>query len=197
MTQEEIQGYQQLHLAAETAQEWVELVTNPWLVGRKSKRKRTFNRERVERAEQRAMERWRMGVRDPNLEHPERVLQRDAQRRAVEQTTALRAKARENAGKRAESLLLSTLTPAQRETYERHKWFVVEGGKSKTKYRIRYSDHMVANVDVLADDGKVVHRLCCHLDIGTVPTGDQLLAQKLMLEGNEDHFLKTANRHRA
>ncbi len=167
---------------------------------REPKRKRAFNSERVRRAEQRARERWQMGSQVPPP-FPHELRQREAQARATEQTAVLREAARkkaaENARQRAEGLLLSCLTPEQLATYKEHKWFVVEGGKSKTKYRVRRSDHMVANIDVLKDDGKVSHRLCCHLAIGTVPTGDQLLAQKLTLEGDEDHFLKTANRHRA
>lgn len=165
----------------------------------KRRKKRAFNGERVRRAEQRARERWHMG--DPTVPANHHIRQREAQERAVEQTATLREvqrkKAAEAAAKRAEGLLLSCLTPQQLETYKANKWFVVEGGKSKTKYRVRHADHMVANVDVLKDDGTVSHRLCAHLPIGTVPTSDQLLAQKLMLEGNEDHFLKTANRHRA
>lgn len=157
---------------------------------------RRFNEARRNHAQKRAMERWRMGVRDPNLEHPQRILQRDAQARAVAQTAALREAGRDKARERAESLLLSCLTPEQLRTYNEKKWFVVEGGHSKTKYRINASEHMVANVDVLKDDGKVSHRLCAHLALGTVPPGDQLVAQKLMLEGNEEHFLRTANRHR-
>lgn len=97
----------------------------------------------------------------------------------------------------ARELLLEHLTPAQRETFEANGWFVVEGGRSKTQYRIRAAENMVANVDALNRSGGVQHRLCAHVPLGKVPLGDQLLAQKIMLELAEDDFLRTANRHAA
>jgi hypothetical protein len=100
---------------------------------------------------------------------------------------------------RSRELLLSHLTPAQRETFERNKWFIVEGGLSKQRYRIRALGHMVANIDVLSGPALelVSHRLCGHCDLEAVPLFDQLLAQKMMLELDEERFLKVANRHRA
>jgi hypothetical protein len=100
----------------------------------------------------------------------------------------------EAAKARAHALLLSHLTPAQRQTFETNKWFLVEGGRSKVKYRIR--GHTCAgNIEILGSE-RVTHRLCCHCD-PTIPLGDQLLAQKLMLELDEDEFLKLANRRAA
>jgi hypothetical protein len=97
------------------------------------------------------------------------------------------------AKERAMELLLSHLTPQQRETFEANKWFIVEGGLSKKRYRINMKGHLVANIDAL-DDG---HRLCAHADLHSVPMGDHLLAQKLMLQYDEERFLRIANRHRA
>lgn len=106
---------------------------------------------------------------------------------------------------RSRELLLAHLTPAQRETFDKNKWFIVEGGLSKQRYRIRDTGHMVANIDVLddtfvldaaKDQARVSHRLCGHCDINEVPLYDQLLAQKMMLELDEERFLKLANRHR-
>lgn len=105
-----------------------------------------------------------------------------------QQTDAARLRARE--------LLIEHLTPQQRETFDSNGWFVVEGGRSKTQYRIRAVESMVANVDVLKE-GKRIHRLCAHVRVGTVPLGDQLLAQKVMIELAEDDFLRIANRHAA
>ncbi|WP_456679452.1 hypothetical protein [Bradyrhizobium sp. S3.7.6] len=103
---------------------------------------------------------------------------------------------------RSRELLLAHLTPAQRETFEKNKWFIVEGGLSKQHYRIRDAGHMVANIDVLSAplegiDLAPLYRLCGHCDLGAVPLYDQLLAQKMMLEYDEERFLKLANRHRA
>lgn len=100
------------------------------------------------------------------------------------------------AKKRALDLLLENLTPEQQKTFEEKKWFVVEGGKSKTQYRIRAKDDLVANIDVI-DGERTKHRLCGHCNASKVPLGDQLLAQKVMLEFAEDDFLRVANRHAA
>jgi hypothetical protein len=108
---------------------------------------------------------------------------------------------------RARELLLSHLTLEQRETLERNKWFVVRGGKSGKLYRIRDQGSMVANIEELIVEPQRVmlidevrqasHRLCAHCDLFKYPLGDQLLAQKLMLEIEEEAFLKIANRHAA
>ena len=104
---------------------------------------------------------------------------------------------RSDAAKRAEELLLEHLTEEQRKTVRDKGWFIVEGGKSGIKYRIRTKNGTMGNVDVMKKD-KVTHRLCAHIDhaAGT-PHADHLLAQKLMLEIEEDRFIKLANRHAA
>jgi hypothetical protein len=99
---------------------------------------------------------------------------------------------RVNASDRARTFLLSHLTPQQKETFEKNNWFVVEGGRTKTKYRINCNTASI-NIEVLNENNKKIHRLCAHPN--RVPLGDQLLAQKLMLENAEDDFLRVANRH--
>ena len=98
------------------------------------------------------------------------------------------------ASKRAHELLLSHLTPKQRESFERNRFFVIEGGKSKKKYRIRDTGHLVANIDVLDNDGMRVRGLCGHCAGHDIPLYDSLLAQKLMLETSEEEFLKDRQR---
>ena len=126
----------------------------------------------------------------------------EGQRRAMEEQNQRAAEEKERrtaARQRARELLFEHLTPAQRETFDANGWFIVEGGRSKTRYRIRAQENMVANVDVLSpvDQRHTTHRLCAHVQLGTVPLGDQLLAQKIMIELAEDDFLRTANRHAA
>lgn len=101
-------------------------------------------------------------------------------------------KKREEASKRAQELLLSHLTPEQRESVRQNKWFIVEGGKSKKKYRIK-TNAVAGNVEELDAAGKVVARYCCHAD-GSIPFGDQHLTQMLTLAYDEDYFTKRANR---
>lgn len=102
---------------------------------------------------------------------------------------------REVATDRARELLLEHLTLQQRETFVENGWFVVEGGRTKTKYRIR-GGTLVANIDVLDKRDRSTHRLCGHAQ-SHIPMGDQLLSQKIMLELAEDEFLRLANRHTA
>lgn len=90
---------------------------------------------------------------------------------------------------RARELLLSHLTEEQRATFIENKWFVVIGGRSRMRYRIE-TGHLVANVRRLDDNA----RLCAHCD-HSLPMDDHLIAQKLMLEYDEDAFLAIANRH--
>lgn len=111
------------------------------------------------------------------------------QRQQEEQQQQLAAR------ERANQLLLEHLTSDQRDTFTRNGWFMVEGGKSKTRYRIR-AGTLVGNIDVLDPKDKMTHRLCGHVSHNRgVPIGDHLLAQKMMLQYDEDAFLRIANRH--
>ena len=94
------------------------------------------------------------------------------------------------AERRAMDLLLEHLTSEQRRDFEASNSFVVEGGRTGTKYRLR--NHRVSNVDVL-DGDRAAYRLCAHIG-QEFALGDHLLAQKIVLECDEDAFLSIANR---
>lgn len=98
---------------------------------------------------------------------------------------------------RARELLLSFLSEEQRRTYEGHGWFIVVGGRSGRRYRINGGTY-AGNVDLLAanDNNKVEARFCGHCD-ASIPLGDQLLAQKVMLEVDEPAYIALANRRAA
>ena len=102
---------------------------------------------------------------------------------------------REEAKNRSLELLLSNLTDEQRKTFNEKKWFIVEGGKSKTKYRIRADYGIAGNIEVLTLNRKVA-TLCCHCS-HDIPYYDQFLAQKLSLMFDEENFLRIANRRAA
>jgi hypothetical protein len=132
-------------------------------------------------------------------EAAERRVREEAARQREDEARAARHAALE----RANELLLEHLTPQQRDSFHKNGWFIVEGGKSKTKYRI-HKRSAAGNIDVLernllsmmTDDGRVAHRLCCHVPYERgLPIGDHLLAQKMMLQYSEDDFLRIANRH--
>lgn len=88
-------------------------------------------------------------------------------------------------------LLKDNLTPEQRESYEKNRYFDVKGGESGTTYRIRHGRQM--NIEVLDKKGKRDHGLC-FLPIGSLVAGDCMLAQKTALELYENEALKVANR---
>lgn len=119
-----------------------------------------------------------------------RAVEERAQRHRDEEARRMAAR------QRARELLLEHLTPSQRDTFEKNGWFIVEGGKSGTRYRIR-SSGVAGNIDVLGRGDRVQHRLCCHTMDGTIPQGDNWLAQKIMLELAEEDFVLRANRHAA
>lgn len=114
--------------------------------------------------------------------------------KAEAEESAKRAEAerlrREAAEARAEALLLEHLSEEQRADYRKHRHFVVHGRRAR--YRIRYGRS--GNVDVVNRDGRISHRYCAHPE-ECVPNPDTMLAQKLMLESDEDAFARIANRH--
>lgn len=93
----------------------------------------------------------------------------------------------------AQRLLQSHLTPEQRASMKKHNWFIVEGGKSKKKYRIDTGGGPAGNIKELDHEHKVVARYCAHCEYG-IPNHDQFLAQKFMIECDEEVFLRIANR---
>jgi hypothetical protein len=98
---------------------------------------------------------------------------------------------RKLASDRAKQVLLEHLTPLQREMVEKNGWFVIEGGKSGKRYVIR-TNTIAGNIDEM-DGNKVVAKYCCHLP-HQYPHSDHHLTQKLMLEWDEEAFLRKANR---
>lgn len=98
------------------------------------------------------------------------------------------------AEKKAFELLREALEPEQQVELENRKGFIVKGNKTGTKYLIFKG--RAGNIHVLDDNGKTKHRLCFHPEI-SCPDFDTMLAQKLVLENNEDYALQIANRHAA
>lgn len=92
---------------------------------------------------------------------------------------------------RAEQLLLSLLSDAQRRTYTEHGWFEVRGSKGG-RWRIRNSGQ-AGNVDLMPEIGNEREMsFCCHPP-GGLPDADAHVAQMLHLVTDEDGFRRTAN----
>lgn len=106
------------------------------------------------------------------------------QRRKEDEWAEQRKKARET----AKALLEMLLDAQQKEQLASKKYFDVISKKGR-KYRIRES--IAGNVRLLEDSGRESVQLCIHPV--SVPEEDAMLAQKLMIETDEDAFLRTAN----
>lgn len=92
------------------------------------------------------------------------------------------------AERRAWDLLNEWLTPAQRRSLEDHNCFSVVGSRSGREYQIHKGGAF--NVHWRASRG-VTAALC--FGPGGLPIGDVMLAQKIVLESNEDAALDVAN----
>jgi hypothetical protein len=134
--------------------------------------------------------------------HEQRIADRVAAALAADRAERERreAAARElqEAHRKAEELLATHLAPEQREQYRREKKFEVIlkarfGLGSSRRYRVEHG--WSGNVYLLDKDGRAIERFCIH-HRESVPVPDLMLAQKLMLETDEEQFLKTANRTR-
>ena len=121
-------------------------------------------------------------------EQNKRRREQEAIRKAEEE---VREKKRKEAEKRAKELLVAHLDDEQREELENHYRFHLVGADGQ-RYRLHFSTH--GNVRRLNEEGKEVESLC--IQPPGVPTGDAVLAQKLMLETDVQGFRRIANSRR-
>jgi hypothetical protein len=112
--------------------------------------------------------------------------QREREQRYREQEVRL-----ENARIESFALLDSILDDIQKKTFEEEDWFLVIG-KSGRIYRLRRG--RVGNIDLVSPDGRVLRSYCVHPN-GSFPNGDDLVAQKLHLECDDDNLIEQANLH--
>ena len=84
------------------------------------------------------------------------------------------------------ALLQSWLSPEQLDEFKKTNSFEVTGSRSKKRYRILQST--AYNVSLLGESNKL-----CFVPEGVDSVGDIMLAQKIMLENDEDRALKVAN----
>jgi hypothetical protein len=98
---------------------------------------------------------------------------------------------RRKAEQRAYTLLKRWLSPEQIGKLERRGYFEVRGSHSDKCYRIRREWNM--NIDELDCEGSRV-AVWCFDPAGNLPIGDNMLAQKIALETDEQAALTVANR---
>jgi hypothetical protein len=109
---------------------------------------------------------------------------------------------RKLADKRAEQLLLEHLNEEQAAEWTKDRAFHIETADGRRKYRIAYGlQHNVRVVKceepLTAQRGVALregHRLCAHVyhPDGPIPDADNVLAQKLLLEADEERFIAMA-----
>lgn len=99
---------------------------------------------------------------------------------------------REGAAARARELLVSFLTKPQRREFAKHKAVTIIGASGQV-YRITYGK--IANIEVLAPGGRLLHRLCVHPENPELPVEDVMLSQLLHLRADEDVLVRRANIH--
>lgn len=96
----------------------------------------------------------------------------------------------EEADKRAQGLLVECLSPAQKEEFNYRRSFTVVS-KSKRTYRIEFVRNY--NVRLLNAHHQSIAAYCAG-PLEDVPIADMMLSQKLMLENDEERFLRIANK---
>jgi hypothetical protein len=134
-----------------------------------------------------ANETWRAWQGDIWIRREQERAQEEARRL---QLARERVAKREAANSRAESLLKAFLDRNQQQAFEQHRYFEVLSGDGKRRYRL--TEGWAGNVQVFDDNDRHVETLCIHPRVHA-PMGDHLLAQKLMLETDEEQFRRTAN----
>lgn len=120
---------------------------------------------------------------------PEMAAELDRITRSLQREQAERQKERDAAEARARKLFLSKLTPVQRKTLDEGDEIFVRGSKGNW-YRINCR-HTAENVWSVPLDGQEEVYSYCAGPLG-VPPSDVWLAQKLLIEADEDAFLAVA-----
>ena len=92
-------------------------------------------------------------------------------------------------------MLGSLLSKDQPVSLKDRNYFDLEvTGRDGAVKRYRIHKGRSGNVELLAPDGTPLRRYCAHPDL-YVPDEDTMLSQKLVLESDEERFLRTANVH--
>ena len=136
---------------------------------------------------------WSENIKQPTPEQLQAQLSQERERRrAAEAYAAAERKAKD----KAETILRQHLTPKQVEDLNSKNSFRLESiskdGQRRT-YEIKRG--RIGNVYLLGPGDKQVEKYCIHPRMN-VPDADSMLTQKLLLEADEETFLRVANRTR-
>jgi len=129
--------------------------------------------------------------REPTAEELQAQLRQEQEYRARAEARMLEQK---QAKEKAEALLREFLSAEQIEALEKRNAFQLESiSKDGSRKRYEIQRGRQGNVFLLDQKGERVEKYCIHPS-EFVPDADTMLTQKLLIEGNEELFLKTANR---
>jgi hypothetical protein len=134
------------------------------------------------------------GPLQPYLTAEERLERQGRQRQRLDaRQTCLQR--REQAIRRSRELLRACLEAEQLNQFDSTGFFLVRG----RLYDYRINHGRTANVDLIERDGRCMRRLCFYPVVGggrdLLPVFDVMLAQKLMLESDEERALAIAVDH--
>jgi hypothetical protein len=132
---------------------------------------------------------WPEPVRQARALYNRRVRDTDPIAPAERERILERQREHEAAGAAAEALLREHLSPDQLLTYDELGSFLVTAPSGRT-YQIRQG--IAGNVDVI-EDNRIVGQYCIHPADLSVPAQDNMLAQKLWLEHDEETFRRVGN----
>jgi hypothetical protein len=93
---------------------------------------------------------------------------------------------------KALELLMDNLDEGQQAMLKKDGSFIVVGQKTKRQYRI--GKGISQNIQLLGKGDKPAECWCFHIQKCGIPTSDHMLAQKLMLEFEEETAIKLANK---
>lgn len=123
----------------------------------------------------------------PTPPTPEQLEARRLQQEKAKREAEERERERDEAIARARALLMSCLGPVQKRDYKRKGCFTV---RSQSGKRFRLGKGLPKEVD---KQDKALASYCIH-PIPSVPDGDRLLTEMLMLRYDEAEFLRIANK---
>jgi hypothetical protein len=129
----------------------------------------------------------------PTPETEEQKRAREEANRKWQEESAKRAEKEKAAKQRAEKFLVEHLTSEQAKQYTEQKKFRIRSHSGKL-YELDCTKKM-HNIHMVDDAGKRLMEFCIY-QTGQCPLPDNHLAQKLLLEHDEQKFLKVANARR-
>jgi hypothetical protein len=130
----------------------------------------------------------------PRVVSPEEHRRQQERQRESRRKDKARRREREQAATRAEKLLLEFLSPRQRKMLKRQDHFHLDvHSRDGSVRRYQINRGFQGNVkEVCRESGRILRSYCIHGPYN-LPHADQMLAQMLLLQNDEEQFMRIAN----